>query len=138
MIMRAMLDKLMLRVAQAYVRHNSAFKQELELKDAKARTLALVITDPDGTDEPQKYFFYINAKDEQLRKVATIPQTPTTTMILNETILLKCIGGDLDVSEAYWAGFVEFQGEASLRDAHILIDWFRRFVAPDFVAKKVA
>ena len=136
--MRAMLEKLMARVVQSYVRHNDAFKRELELKDARARTLALVITDPEGTDEPQKYFFYINAKDEKLRKVATIPQTPTTTMILNETTLLKCIGADLDVTEAYWAGIVEFQGETSLRDAHILIDWFRRFVAPDFIAKRVA
>lgn len=128
--MKKALDGLMQNIISTYARHQPAFKKEIELTSAGDRTLAVVVTDDDGRDDPQTYFFYVE-KGESLKKVAQLPQKPTTVMTLPESILLKCVAGDLPVTDAYWAGMITFDGIASIRDAQIIIDWFSRIIHPD-------
>lgn len=129
-LMKKALEGLMQKLISSYVKHQPAFKNELALTHAGDRTLAVIVTDDDGKDEPQTYFFYVE-EGEALKKVAQLPQKPTTTMILPESILLKCVARDLPVADAYWAGMITFEGIASIRDAHIIIDWFSRIIQPD-------
>jgi len=131
---RKALFKLVELFISIYARNKASFKREIDLVQANNRSLQLTVTDPEGVEQPENFYFFVDGKDE-LRRVPSLPQPATAIMTLTETILLKCAAKDLSFEEAYWAGLLQLDGQFSLRDGQLMIGWFNHYIAPELAMK---